>query len=62
MYEKLLPVCCMCGKIRDDSGKKKGQGEWERLDHYVMKHSDARVSHTFCPHCLEEYKKQEGLK
>jgi PAS domain S-box-containing protein len=62
MYEKLLPVCCVCGKIRDDSGKKQGQGEWERLDHYVMKHSDARVSHTFCPHCLEEYKKQEGLK
>jgi PAS domain S-box-containing protein len=62
LYERLLPVCCVCGKIRDDSGTEKGQGTWERLDHYVAQHSDAQISHTFCPDCLAEYKRREGLK
>jgi PAS domain S-box-containing protein len=61
LYEKLLPVCCVCGKIRDDQGGEKGGGNWQRLDQYVALHSDAQISHTFCPHCLEEYKKKEGL-
>lgn len=62
LYEQLLPVCCMCGKIRDDEGLAHGEGKWDRLDHYVAKYSDAQISHTFCPGCLEEYKRQEGLK
>lgn len=61
LYEKLLPVCCMCGKIRNDEGAGPGKGDWERLDHYVARHSDAQVSHTFCPGCLAEYRKQQGM-
>lgn len=62
LYEQILPVCCVCGKIRDDSAKGKGQGAWGRLDHYVMRHSDTQLSHTFCPDCLEDYKRQQGLR
>ncbi|MBI3664160.1 MAG: PAS domain S-box protein [Acidobacteria bacterium] len=62
MYEQILPVCCTCGKIRNDEGVGRGQGAWERLDHYVAQHSDAQVSHTFCPECLEEYRRGQGLK
>jgi hypothetical protein len=51
----------MCGKIRDDQGGPQGQGKWDRLDHYVARHSDAQVSHTFCPDCLAEYRRREGL-
>lgn len=62
MYEQILPVCCVCGKIRNDKGVELGKGEWERLDHYVAHHSDAQVSHTFCPVCLAEYRRREGIK
>jgi two-component system sensor kinase FixL len=62
MYEKLLPVCCVCGKIRDDSGAASGKGAWERLDQYVSKHSDTQFTHTFCPGCFEEYKKQNLIR
>jgi PAS domain S-box-containing protein len=62
MYEKLLPVCCVCGKIRDDSGAASGQGAWERLDQYLSKHSDTQFTHTFCPGCFEEYKKQNLIR
>jgi len=41
----ILPVCCFCKKIRDD------QGEWEDLDSYVLRHSEAKVSHGLCPAC-----------
>lgn len=61
LYEQILPVCCMCGQIRDDSGAKQGAGAWGRLDHYVMRHSDTQLSHTFCPACFDQYRKQQGL-
>ena len=28
MYQKILPMCCVCKKIRDDRGRKPGTGEW----------------------------------
>jgi len=58
IYEKLLPVCCTCGKIRNDYGVGQGKGAWQRLDQYLSRHSDAEFSHTFCPDCFVEYKKQ----
>jgi PAS domain S-box-containing protein len=61
LYEQLLPVCCMCGKIRDDQGLAPGQGPWDRLDLYISRHSDARLSHTFCPECLAQYRKEQGM-
>lgn len=62
MYEKLLPVCCVCGKIRDDSKAEEGAEAWERLDQYLSKHTDTQFSHTFCPVCFEEYKKQNLMR
>jgi PAS domain S-box-containing protein len=62
LYEQLLPVCCVCGKIRDDQGLAPGQGPWDRLDLYISRHSDARLSHTFCPECLVQYRKEQGLE
>jgi PAS domain S-box-containing protein len=57
IYEQLLPVCCVCGKIRNDDGVEQGTGRWQRMDHYLSRHSDAEFSHTFCPDCFGEYKK-----
>lgn len=58
VYEKLLPVCCVCGKIRNDDGGAQGEGAWQRLDQYLSRHSDAEFSHTFCPDCFHEYKQR----
>jgi PAS domain S-box-containing protein len=62
MYEQLLPVCCVCGKIRDDHGVAAGTGAWDRLDHYISKHTDAKLTHTFCPECLVQYRKEQGIE
>lgn len=62
LYEQILPVCCVCGKIRDDQGVAAGQGAWDRLDHYISKHTDAKLTHTFCPECLVQYRKAQGIE
>jgi len=58
VYEKLLPVCCVCGKIRNDDSPGQGPGTWQRLDQYLLRHSDAEFSHTFCPDCFHEYRQK----
>jgi len=61
LYEALLPVCCVCGVIRDDSGCAKGQGTWVSLEHFVQQHDAARFSHTFCPKCQQDYMRSQGM-
>ena len=45
----LLPICCGCKKIRDD------KDYWSEVEVYVMKHTDAKFSHGYCPECLKKY-------
>jgi hypothetical protein len=42
--EGILPMCGFCQRIRTNQG-------WERLESYLLDHSNARISHTFCPDC-----------
>lgn len=62
LYESILPVCSVCGKVRDDTGKEHGQGDWSSLEQYVQERSGTSLSHTFCPVCLEEYRRSQGLR
>ena len=61
LFESLLPVCCLCGKVRDDTKAKRGHGSWRALEEYVVEHSDADLPHTFCPDCYRTYREREGL-
>ncbi len=47
----ILPVCCVCGLIRDDTGVEQGKGEWMKVDKFVIQKTDAQVSHSYCPKC-----------
>lgn len=55
MYEKILPVCAYCRKIRDDRGVTQGQGKWMNLEEYFLKVSGTEVSHGCCPECYEQH-------
>lgn len=44
----MLPICSSCKKIRDD------KGYWNRLEAYIHEHTDAQLSHGFCPDCLQK--------
>jgi hypothetical protein len=45
----ILPLCSFCKKIRNDNG------EWENVDTYIHKHSEADVSHGVCPDCIKKH-------
>lgn len=44
----LLPICCVCKKIRDD------EGYWSHLEEYLSAHSEVVLSHGICPQCFED--------
>jgi len=49
VLEGLLPICAFCKNIRNESG------EWERLEGYISRRSEAEFSHGVCPSCGERH-------
>ncbi len=45
----LLPICAHCKSIRDESG------EWNNMESYIDRHSEAEFSHGICPECAKKY-------
>jgi len=54
LYEDILPVCCMCRKIRDDEGREPGTGPWMSMEEYLARKAGVSPSHSYCPECLEK--------
>jgi PleD family two-component response regulator len=45
----LLPICMHCHKIRSD------KESWERMEKYIMEHSNATFTHSICPECMQKH-------
>ena len=41
-----IPICAHCKRVRTDIG------DWQRLEDYVQKHSEAEFSHGICQPCM----------
>ncbi len=61
MYESVIPTCAVCHSVRDDSEAGQGCGHWLPLEQYLRDHSDARMSHTYCPKCETELLEAHNL-
>ena len=48
VLEGLLPICPCCKQIR------RNESEWEPIETYVAKRSDADFVHTVCPACSDK--------
>ena len=49
LLQGLIPICSYCKKIRDD------KNYWQQVEAYIVKHSEARFSHSVCPECYENH-------
>lgn len=58
LYENILPLCCKCKKIRDDTGVEPGHGKWLQLEAYLSKRANVGVTHGYCGVCFEEEKEK----
>jgi hypothetical protein len=45
VLEGLLSICSFCKSIRNEAG------EWEELEGFITRKSEAKFSHGFCPAC-----------
>ena len=44
---RMIPICSVCGKVRND------QESWMYIDSYLRQHWDVDFSHGLCPDCLQ---------
>lgn len=49
----LLPICSYCHRIRDDGNY------WKQVDMYLAEHTEAKLSHGFCPDCFTKHVKPQ---
>jgi DNA-binding NtrC family response regulator len=54
IYEKILPICMYCHRIRDDDGVPWGTGKWLSLDEYLNRKTGVDLSHGCCPECYDK--------
>jgi DNA-binding response OmpR family regulator len=47
--EGLLPICMHCKSIRIYDAS------WQRVEEYIVDHSDASFTHGICPNCIAEH-------
>jgi len=45
--EGFLKVCSHCKKVADENG------QWQEIESFIQKRSDAKFSHGICPHCAK---------
>ena len=58
LYENILPVCCVCKKVRDGSGMAMGTGNWIQMESYIRDMGGVDVTTTFCPECAKKEKEE----
>lgn len=47
--EGILPICSFCKAICDE------EGQWQRMELYLSKRSEAQFSHGICPDCAAKH-------
>jgi len=56
MAPLLLPVCCVCGLIRDETASLSSRMSWVTPRSYRRTHNvrstDLLLTHSYCPDCL----------
>ncbi len=48
----ILPFCAACKKIRND------KGYWDKIENYLLEHSEIQFNHGMCPECRKKYYKE----
>ena len=58
---QLLPVCCICGFVRDETESRPQHGRWVTPRTYHKMHgkhpSEFALTHTYCPTCVIKIRK-----
>ncbi len=54
LYQKLLPMCCVCKKIRDDRQTEAGKGPWVTVEQFIHDKANLDITSSYCPECAQQ--------
>jgi DNA-binding response OmpR family regulator len=54
LYQKLLPMCCVCKKIRDDRQAEPGRGKWVEVEQFIHDKANLDITSSYCPQCAQQ--------
>ncbi len=54
LYQKLLPMCCVCKKIRDDRQTEPGKGQWVAVEQFIHDKANLDITSSYCPDCAQQ--------
>lgn len=53
-YEHIVPVCCVCKRIRNDSRIGAADGTWMTVEEYMWQRARVTATSTYCPACEQK--------
>ena len=54
LYQSILPMCCVCKKIRDDRNTQPGKGQWVEVEQFIHDKANLEITSSYCPDCAHE--------
>ncbi|MCF8146714.1 MAG: response regulator [Deltaproteobacteria bacterium] len=55
IYERMLSVCPMCKKIREDSAKGSDPEQWVPMETFLHDKAEMSIEPTYCPSCAKDF-------
>jgi len=54
LLEGILPICCVCKRIRDEKSGETKPVKWVEVVEYISLNTDTEFSHGVCPDCVKK--------
>ena len=54
IYQNILPMCCVCKKIRDDRNTEAGKGQWVSIEQFMHDKAKLDITSSYCPECAQQ--------
>ena len=54
LYQTILPMCCVCKKIRDDRRTEPGKGNWVAVEEFIHDRANLDITSSYCPECAQQ--------
>jgi DNA-binding NtrC family response regulator len=63
LYQKILPMCCVCKKIRVDPNNTARPDNWVSIEKFIHDRAHLDITSSYCPDCakktMEEFSKKK---
>ena len=54
LYQKILPMCCVCKKIRIDQNNPTKPDNWISIEKFINERAHLDITSSYCPDCAEK--------